>query len=227
MAQSRKPHLTFEEKKLILERYLNPGQHNDVTPTEFARICGVLPATFMHWCHAIDWDINRVEELRRKKKPKRERKSRLGEAVEHKILEIRKWPSRKARILGSPLLSNGRFLCCPFRARWYNWPKPRACRGRPVLGCFVLPRWGKGPPRGPLNSKNTCFWMGTRKEHGNWGPLKIKQYRLAATLEKGKISTSDRSKSGFQRLGYPVHPLPAGPMSWSFPSCTRATWPTS
>jgi len=86
----RKSHHTFEEKKLILERYLNSGQYDNVNPGEFAGICGVSASTFYRWGHAIGWDITRIDELRRKRKNKNPNgKSRLGEAVEGKILAIK------------------------------------------------------------------------------------------------------------------------------------------
>lgn len=91
MAQiCRKPHYSFEEKKLMLERYLCPDQHK-VSPHEFAKICGVKYTTFYGWGHAIDWDIARIEELKRRKRKKSKVGVRqLGEAVEAKILTIKK-----------------------------------------------------------------------------------------------------------------------------------------
>jgi len=85
----RKPHHSFEEKKLILERYLSPGQYDEVSPCEFAKICGVNSRTFYRWGRAIDWEITRIEELRRKKKKNPNGQSRLGEAVEAKIQAIK------------------------------------------------------------------------------------------------------------------------------------------
>ena len=90
MAQiSRKSHYTFEEKKLALERYLSPDLHK-MSARKFAKICGVKYTTFYNWGHLIDWDITRIEELKREKgKKTKEGESHLGEAVEAKILVIK------------------------------------------------------------------------------------------------------------------------------------------
>ncbi len=85
----RRSHYLFQEKKLILERYLSADQYK-VSLGEFAKVCGVKYNTLYRWGHAIDWDITRIEELKRKKRKKtKEGESQLGEAVEAKILTIK------------------------------------------------------------------------------------------------------------------------------------------
>jgi transposase InsO family protein len=87
----RQRQYSFEEKKLMLEEFLVSSRYRDTKPKEFSRICGVNYSTFRAWGEAIDWDVRRIGELRRKKrKPAIEMsQSVLSEVEQAKILEIK------------------------------------------------------------------------------------------------------------------------------------------
>jgi len=92
MAQTcRKKHLTFQEKKQILEEYLNSEKSKYRSLKEFSRICNINYCTLRNWIERIDWNINRIDNLKRKsrKSASPSTKSGLSEALQEKIMEIK------------------------------------------------------------------------------------------------------------------------------------------
>ncbi len=83
-------HRSFEEKKLILEKYLLSEDVKNMHAKEYSSLVGVPYHTFMAWGRKIDWDETRLEELRtsRKKAKKSEGKFGIDEAEQTKILGI-------------------------------------------------------------------------------------------------------------------------------------------
>jgi hypothetical protein len=83
----RKPHYTFEEKKHVMETYLLSSEYEGVGRRKFSKICGLSYTTFHSWGKAIDWDVSRIEELKKKKRARKAKGgSGLGDGVETKIL---------------------------------------------------------------------------------------------------------------------------------------------
>ncbi len=92
MAQNcRKKHHTFQEKKHVLEEYLGSNKTKYRSLRAFSRICNINYGTLRNWGNRIDWNINRVDELKRKRrKPSSvSPKSGLSEAQQDKILEVK------------------------------------------------------------------------------------------------------------------------------------------
>jgi transposase InsO family protein len=85
-------HYTYEEKKLIMEKYLQSSEYKEMNAVAFSKICNVNQSTFYRWGSLIDWDVTRIEELKRKKKKTEVKvnRSNLSEGEQGRILEIAK-----------------------------------------------------------------------------------------------------------------------------------------
>jgi transposase InsO family protein len=86
----RHHHHSFEEKKLVLEKFLTSDKYKNMNPKDFSIICGVSYQSLLRWGTKIDWDLNRIDELKRKKQKKEEGTSKLSDAVKGKILKLKK-----------------------------------------------------------------------------------------------------------------------------------------
>jgi transposase InsO family protein len=92
MAKScRKNHFTFQEKKHVLEEYLSSNKTKYRSLKAFSRLCNINYGTLRNWGNRIDWNINRIDELKRKRrKPSpMDSKSGMSQAQQEKILEIK------------------------------------------------------------------------------------------------------------------------------------------
>lgn len=85
----RRRHYTFEEKKLLLEKFIASPEYKHMKPKEFSEICGIRYHTFLSWGNKIDWDLNRLNELKRKKRKKKQGKSKISDEIKEKILKIK------------------------------------------------------------------------------------------------------------------------------------------
>ena len=85
----RNKHYTFGEKKLALEAFLWTDEYKNLSLEKFSNVCGISYGSLWNWGTAIGWDASRIEELKKRRQKKSEKKSGMGEEVEEKILELK------------------------------------------------------------------------------------------------------------------------------------------
>lgn len=85
----RNYHYTFGEKKLALEAFVCSEEYKDLSLEKFSKVCGISYGSLWAWGSAIDWDVTRIEELRKKERKSAGKKSGMGEEVEAKILALK------------------------------------------------------------------------------------------------------------------------------------------
>lgn len=78
----------FQEKEIALRAFFS-GAYEGMSLKEFSGICGINYYTLLGWVRAINWDVSRVEELRRKPRKRGENPLGLSLPVEGLILELK------------------------------------------------------------------------------------------------------------------------------------------